>query len=108
MKLNHQPFKIGMEIENFEFDIVVLNLDCNGYEKYKYLKEISVDSRKPKKVELYFLWDVLKIVVFHFSTNNIKNIELPNTENYIKIQDKIILKDYTISMEKLQRVIEER
>lgn len=49
MKTDALPFQLGMQYENWEFDLEPLKDRIDGYDSYIYLKEISILGVNPKK-----------------------------------------------------------
>ena len=60
MKLKELPFKIGMQYENWEFDLELERVE-RSYEVYKYLKEdiVSINNVSVHEILLYFELDIL-------------------------------------------------
>ncbi|CAA0193460.1 conserved hypothetical protein [Tenacibaculum maritimum] len=60
MKLKELPFKIGMQYENWEFDLELLTTK-KSYEIYKYIKGdiISINNVSVDGIFLYFELDIL-------------------------------------------------
>lgn len=60
MKLDKLPFKIGMQYENWEFDLELVNTE-SSYEVYKYIKEDieEINGELIEQINLYFELDIL-------------------------------------------------
>jgi hypothetical protein len=74
MKTDFIPFKIGMEYENWEFDLEPVE-NTLEYDKYIYFKNdiTSVFGFEVSKIFLYFSWDILvKVEIYIYQ--NIKGI----------------------------------
>lgn len=74
MKYPDIPFKIGMEYENWEFDLEVLPDRLGGYDNYKYIGNEFNNflNYSTDKTELIFSLDILEVVVLSFTNRNIK------------------------------------
>lgn len=70
MKTDFIPFKIGMEYENWEFDLEPVE-NTLEYDKYLYFKNdiTSIFGFEVSKIFLYFSWDILIKVEIYFNTN---------------------------------------
>ncbi|MCT4699175.1 MULTISPECIES: hypothetical protein [Tenacibaculum] len=60
MKLKELPFKIGMQYENWEFDLELVSTK-KSYEVYKYIKEDieEINEELIEQIHLYFELDIL-------------------------------------------------
>ncbi|PQL91677.1 hypothetical protein [Apibacter adventoris] len=76
------PFQLGMEYENWEFDLEPMQDRIMGYDSYIYSKKIMIFNTEPLNIELVFHWDILVAVILEFEETDI-----------IKL-DKILLSDY--------------
>lgn len=69
MRTDFIPFKIGMEYENWEFDLEPIE-NTLEYDKYLYFKNdiTSVFGFEVSKIFLYFSWDILvKVEIYIFA-----------------------------------------
>lgn len=87
------PFQLGMEYENWEFDLEPINDRIRGYDSYIYTKKIVVFDVKPIGIELIFYWDILIAVILKFKESDILKI------------DKIILKSINTSISQNLKLI---
>lgn len=73
MKTDFIPFKIGMEYENWEFDLEPVE-NTLEYDKYIYFKNdiTSVFGFEVLKIFLYFSWDILVKVEIYIFTKTLK------------------------------------
>lgn len=55
-----------MSYEELEFDLEPIKGRIQGYDSYLYIKSITIFGTVPKKVELIFYWDCLKIIILEF------------------------------------------
>jgi len=71
MKIDFTPFQIGMQYENWEFDLEPIDTDTL-YDKYWYFKDDikSLLDLEGFKIYLYFDWDILFKVEVTFEINN--------------------------------------
>ncbi len=60
MKITEIPFKIGMQYENWEFDLELVDTK-RGYEIYEYTKGdiTKINGSKVEHINLYFELDIL-------------------------------------------------
>src|SRR5690606_6063849 len=68
MRTDFIPFKIGMEYENWEFDLEPVE-NTLEYDKYIYFKNdiTSLFGFKVSRIFLYFSWDILiKVEIFFY------------------------------------------
>lgn len=80
MDFKDLPFKIGMEYENWEFDLEISPKDrIEGYDAYVYLGEITVLNIKPLQIELIFGLDILAAVILYFKESDIPKLEILDT-----------------------------
>lgn len=79
------PFQLGMEYENWEFDLEPINDRIRGYDSYIYTKKIVVFDVKPIGIELIFYWDILIAVILEFKESDILKIDKMFLSDYIKI-----------------------
>lgn len=68
MKYPNIPFKIGMEYENWEFDLEILPNRLEGYDSYRYVgNEFNNFLNYPtEETELIFSYDILVAVIIKF------------------------------------------
>lgn len=72
MKIDFIPFRIGMQYENWEFDLDIAE-DYDICEKYKYIKNdiIEILDVQVDEIYLYFNGDILVRVDIKFHTGTI-------------------------------------
>jgi len=75
MNTNILPFKLGMEYENWEFDLEPVNDRINGYDSYTYIRKIEISGIKPKCIELVFHWDILVAIILQIKENDLSKAE---------------------------------
>jgi hypothetical protein len=80
MKNLNIPFKIGMEYENWEFDLEVTQDRIKYFESYIYIgKKFNNFLKNPiDKTELIFSWDILEAVIITFENKDFSFIEKLN------------------------------
>ena len=71
MKKDILPFHLGVEYENWEFDLEPTNNRIKGYDSYIYIKEITVFGLKPRKIELIFYWEILVVIILDFNESDL-------------------------------------
>ncbi|WP_417363322.1 hypothetical protein [Galbibacter sp.] len=80
------PFKIGMQYENWEFDLEIAPKDrIKGYDGFIYLGEITVLNIKPLQIELIFGLDILAAVILSFKESDIPKFEMLKEHGYTQI-----------------------
>lgn len=89
MKKTFFPFELGMQYENWEFDLEPINNRIIGYDSYVYRGDLSTLGTKPKNVELIFYWDILVAVILEF-----EELEVPVVEKSYKIGGYTQVKHY--------------
>lgn len=74
------PFKIGMEYENWEFELEILPDRLKGYDSYIYIgkKFNEFLNFSSDRTELIFNLDVLEVVIITFENKNIQFYESLN------------------------------
>lgn len=70
MNTDALPFQLGMQYENWEFDLEPIKDRISGYDSYIYLKEISILGAKSKRIELIFYWEILIGIILEFNSEN--------------------------------------
>ena len=86
MDFKDLPFKIGMQYENWEFDLEIAPKDrIEGYDGFIYLGEITVLNIKPIQVELIFGLDILAAVILSFKESDIPKLEILKKHGYTQI-----------------------
>ena len=72
MKRLKLPFEIGLDYEDFEFDLEIFEIDkIPNYDSYLYLGEVKKFLNFISvKTELIFYWDRLEIVILTFENMN--------------------------------------
>lgn len=70
MELKDLPFKIGMQYENWEFDLELVDTR-RSYEIYKYIKGdiTEINNEQVKYIHLYFELDILFKIMIQTSAN---------------------------------------
>lgn len=65
------PFKIGMEYENWEFDLEILQDRLEGYDSYRYIgDEFNNFLNYPtEETELIFSFEILVAVIIKFKSD---------------------------------------
>ena len=86
MKQLDMPFKLGMQYDNWEFDLEVIQDRIEYYDSYKYVgAELNKFlSKHADETELLFSLDILEAVVISFadkSSQFYKGINLITTRN---------------------------
>ncbi|MCD9584765.1 hypothetical protein [Tenacibaculum maritimum] len=76
MKLEELPFKIGMQYENWEFDLELERVE-RSYEVYRYFKKDikNLDGKNIQEILLYFELDILFKVEIILKENQVIIIE---------------------------------
>ncbi|TWP23168.1 hypothetical protein ETU10_08720 [Apibacter muscae] len=77
MKQINIPFQLGMEYENWEFDLEILPDRLEGYDSYLYIgKEFNYFMNYPTdKTELIFILDRLVAVILTFLNIKVKDFK---------------------------------
>ncbi|WLD24718.1 hypothetical protein NU10_04855 [Flavobacterium dauae] len=75
METDILPFRLGMQYENWEFDLEPINSRIKGYDSYIYIKEITVFDIKPRKIELIFYWELLVTIILDFNDSDLPGIQ---------------------------------
>lgn len=95
MKQLNIPFKLGMQYDNWEFDLEVTKDRIEGCDSYIYIgKEFNKFlNYSTDKTELLFSLDVLELVLITLNTNSFLNSLLNKNVNYniLKIKHTSIL-----------------
>ena len=66
MEKENLPFLLGLDYEQWEFSLEVLNKeDILGMDSYLYLEDISFLGAVPKSVEMLFSLDILQMYRFY-------------------------------------------
>ena len=98
MEKENLPFLLGLDYEQWEFNLEVLNKeDILGMDSYLYLEDISFLGAVPKSVEMLFSLDILQVVRIIYEFDNQKELDkfykgLVEYFNNIKLvhKDKIV------------------
>ena len=98
MEKENLPFLLGLDYEQWEFNLEVLNKeDILGMDNYLYLEDISFLGVVPKSVEMLFSLDILQVVRIIYEFDNQKELDkfykgLVEYFNNIKLvhKDKIV------------------
>lgn len=86
MDFKNLPFKLGMQYENWEFDLEIAPKDrIKEYDGFIYLGEITVLNIKPIKVELIFGLDILVAVILSFNESDVSKLEILKEHGYTQI-----------------------
>lgn len=74
MKQLNIPFKLGMQYDNWEFDLDITKDRVVGYDSYIYIgrKFNNFLNYPTDETELIFSLDILEVVVLSFTSRNIK------------------------------------
>ncbi len=97
MKTNILPFQLGMEYENWEFDLEPTNDRIRGYDSCIYIKNLSTPGIKPRKIELIFYWEILVAVILDFEESDLPRVEKLSLIGYIKVKYYFYLSDSKIN-----------
>lgn len=87
MKKDKFPFKLNMSYEELEFDLELIKDRINGYDSYLYIKQIAVFGIFPKRIELVFYWEQLKIIIIEFEQIDLSKVEKLTKFKFIKINN---------------------
>jgi len=90
MKNIKLPFKLNMPYEELEFDLEVMKDRIVGYDSYLYIKPISVFGIVPKKVELIFYWERLKIIILEFEPVDLSKVAKLTKLNFTKVNNSYV------------------
>lgn len=84
MNLDTLPFKIGMEYENWEFELDVIEDKLIGRDSYLYIgNEVTeLYGFKIERIELIFYWDILEVVCITILCNSTELEKTIQSENY--------------------------
>lgn len=86
MNFNELPFKIGMQYENWEFDLEIAPKDrIEGYDGFIFLGEIAILNIKPLQIELIFGLDILAAVILSFKESDIPKLEILKEHGYTQM-----------------------
>ncbi|SMC33674.1 hypothetical protein [Moheibacter sediminis] len=75
MKKPFLPFELGMEYENWEFELEPINQRINGCDSYNYFGKIEIFGIKPVRIELIFYWDILVAVIVQINKRDLEKTE---------------------------------
>lgn len=95
------PFHLGMEYENWEFDLEPINDRIKGYLSYLYTKDISIFDVKPRNIELIFHWEILSAIILEFEKSDLPKVEKLSLMGYSRVNDYLYL-SYTKITSQLQ------
>lgn len=96
MEKENLPFLLGLDYEQWEFNLEVLNKeDILGMDNYLYLEDISFLGAVPKSVEMLFSLDILQVVRIMYRFDNQKELDKFYKEItiYFKNNIKLLSKD---------------
>ena len=99
MEKENLPFLLGLDYEQWEFNLEVLNKeDILGMDNYLYLEDISFLGAVPKSVEMLFSLDILQVVRIMYRFDNQKELDKFYKEItvYFKNNTKLVHKDLEI------------
>lgn len=98
MNFKESPFKIGMQYENWEFDLEIAPKErVEGYDYYFYLKEITVLNIKPLQIELIFGLDILATVILLFKESDMHKLKVLKEHGFTQINQYFYISIPTIS-----------
>lgn len=80
MKQINIPFQLGMEYENWEFDLEILPDRLEGYDSYLWIgnKVNKFLNFTPYRTELIFYWDRLEVVIIGFNYKSLNYYKMLN------------------------------
>lgn len=81
------PFQLGMEYENWEFDLEPMQDRIKGYDSYIYIKKLSIFNIEPLNIELVFHWDILVAVILEFKETDIMKLDKLLLSDYIQVNN---------------------
>ena len=96
MEKENLPFLLGLDYEQWEFSLEVLDEeDILGMDSYLYLEDISFLGAVPKSVEMLFSLDILQVVRIIYEFDNQKELDKFYKEItvYFKNNTKLVHKD---------------
>ena len=96
MEKENLPFLLGLDYEQWEFSLEVLNKeDILGMDNYLYLEDISFLGAVPKSVEMLFSLDILQVVriIYEFDNQKELNKFYKGLAEYFKNNIKLLYKD---------------
>ena len=96
MEKENLPFLLGLDYEQWEFNLEVLNKeDILGMDSYLYLEDISFLGAVPKSVEMLFSLDILQVVriIYEFDNQKELNKFYKGLAEYFKNNIKLLYKD---------------
>ena len=96
MEKENLPFLLGLDYEQWEFSLEVLDKeDILGMDNYLYLEDISFLGAVPKSVEMLFSLDILQVVriIYEFDNQKELNKFYKGLAEYFKNNIKLLYKD---------------
>lgn len=75
METNILPFQLGMEYENWEFDLEPIGDRITGCDSYRYINSFTLPGTKIRSIELTFQFDLLMVVILEFEELNLEIAE---------------------------------
>lgn len=99
MTENSLPFQLGMEYENWEFDLEPIEDRIDGYDSYIYLKEIFICGVKPRRIELIFYWEVLVTIILNFDYSDLTIVQKLSTIGYKQVNNYYYKSDMRINLQ---------
>jgi len=97
MKTDILPFHLGMQYENWEFDLEPTNNRIKGYDSYIYIKEITVFGIKPRKIELIFYWELLVTIILDFNDSDLPGVQKLSMIGYKQVNHYFYKSDIKIN-----------
>jgi len=97
MKTDILPFHLGMQYENWEFDLELIKNRIKGYDSYIYIKEITVFGIKPRKIELIFYWELLVTIILDFNASDLPGVQKLSMIGYRQVNHYFYKSDIKIN-----------
>ncbi|SFN09732.1 hypothetical protein SAMN05421741_101111 [Paenimyroides ummariense] len=83
-----------MPYEELEFDLEPIQDRIKGYDSYLYIAPITIFGIIPKKVELIFYWEQLKIIILEFEPVDLPKVKKLSKLNFTKINNSYVKTTY--------------
>ena len=96
MKVTSLPFQLGMEYENWEFDLMPIKTRIKNYDSYVYTKKIQIGGISPQKIELIFHWEILVAVILEFEKSDLPKVEKLIQLGYTQVNQTLYLSNTKI------------
>lgn len=97
MKNPFFSFELGMQYEDWEFDLEQINDRIDGYDSYIYIREIEILEFKPPCIELIFHWDILVAIIIQINEYDLKKAENLIEFNFIQLDYYFYISDKEIN-----------